>query len=128
MAVRPAQFVRWVGSDEDPDELLNEAKALTWVSEAEHLLFKTETGERVMVRGGRDGIVFEIGGEGTARTLRMTIEGRVVRIVRIDWHTHPRVTGPSDGDLEALTTLEQDESLIYELGGDPRGTRIRPKT
>jgi len=127
MEVKPAEFVRWIGPGDVTDELVNDAKALTWEYEAEHGLLRLATGEMVMVRGGRDGIQFDVEGEGEGRTIHMEIEGRMVQVVRIDWHTHPKVTGPSDGDLEALAILKQDESRIYEIGGEPDGTRIAPK-
>ena len=51
----------------------------------------------------------------------------VSQLAWIYWHTHPRVTGPSDGDLEALAILKQSASRIFELGGESDGTRIAPK-
>ena len=104
-----------------------DAKAMTWQDEAEHLLLTLVTGERALVRGGRDGIRFTVRGEGGGRSLHLEIEGREVQVARIEWHTHPRVTGPSDGDLEALAILGQEQSQIDELGGDRDGTRITPK-
>ncbi len=86
-----------------------------------------EAGRLALIRGGRDGIRFGVKGEGPGRTLHMDVEGGEMRVVRIHWHTHPLVTGPSDGDLEALAILGQDESFIYEIGGEKDGTRIRPK-
>jgi hypothetical protein len=127
MLVKPAEFVCWVETDLDTAELVNDAKAWTWEYEAEHLLLRLTSGERIIVRGGRDGIVFTVKGEGDDRTLHMEIEGREVQVARIDWHTHPKVTGPSDGDLEALSILKQEESIIFEIGGEPHGTRIAPK-
>jgi hypothetical protein len=127
MRVRHAEFVCWVESDLGAADLVNDAKAWTWEYEEEHLLLRLTSGGRAIVRGGRDGIKFVVKGEGDGRTLHMTIEGREVQVARIDWHTHPRVTGPSDGDLEALSILKQEGSYIYEIGGDPDGTRIAPK-
>ena len=128
MFVKPAEFVCWIDPDFQDADLVNDAKAWTWEYEAEHLLLRLSTGEVAVVRGGRDGIQFVVKGEGIGRSLHMEIAGREVRVARINWHTHPRVTGPSDGDLEALAILGQDESFIYEIGGDPDGTRITPKS
>jgi hypothetical protein len=128
MPVKPAEFVCWVGSGFETADLVNDAKAWTWEYEAEHLLLRLVTGELAIVRGGRYGIRFIVKGEGDGRTMHMEIEGREVQVERIDWHTHPRVTGPSDGDLDALAILDQEESFIYEIGGDPNGTRITPKS
>ncbi|MEJ7636470.1 MAG: hypothetical protein WKF75_00395 [Singulisphaera sp.] len=85
------------------------------------------TGELVFVRGGRKGFELDVRGEGGERTLHMDIEGREVRVTSLVWHTHPMVTGPSDDDLKVLEILGQAESVIYELGGSPDGTRISPK-
>ncbi len=129
MSPRPAEFVRWVSPSEIwAAELVNDAKALTWEHEAEHLLLQLATGGLALVKGGRDGVTFSLGGGIEARSLHMMLKGREVQVGHIYWHTHPRVTGPSDGDLEALEILGQSESVIFELGGDPNGTRIRPKS
>jgi hypothetical protein len=122
-----AKFVRRVVHGEAIGDLVDEAKARTWREEAEHLVLQLETGERLMVKGGRDGVRFTVRGEGDGRTLHMRFRDRWVRVARIYGHTHPRVTGPSDGDLEALAILKQGHSYIFEIGGDRRGTRIRPK-
>ena len=81
----------------------------------------------MIVQGDRTGITFVVAGDESERTLLVTIEGREVRVNRLLWHTHPRATGPSAGDLEALEILKQSETIIYEIGGDLDGTRIRPK-
>ena len=122
-----AEFVAWESRDPYDPELINDARAWTWTYEAEHSLLEVETGGRAIVRGGRDGIRFRVERRDGMPGLYMEIDGREVRVVRILWHTHPEVTGPSDGDLETLAILGQDESRIYELRGDPHGTLIRPK-
>jgi hypothetical protein len=127
MSVESAKFVCWVEPGYDPADLVNDAKAWTWEYESEHLLLRLTTGELAVVRGGRDGIRFMVEDEGDGRTLHMEIEGRKVQVSWIFWHTHPRVTGPSDGDLEALAILKQEASIIHEIGGDSNGTRITPK-
>jgi hypothetical protein len=124
----PAEMVRSVQERVSIAELINEAKARTWTHEVEHAVVRLASGERVMVRGGRDGIEFLVEGEGEQRTLHMLIEGRKVQVVRIYGHSHPRVTGPSDGDLEALAILKQKHSYLIEYGVHPRGTRIEPKS
>ena len=130
MRVNDAEFVCWVEPGYDAADLVNDAKAWTWEYEAEHLLLRLVTGEFAIVRGGRDGIRFIVKGEGEGdgRTMHLEIEGREVQVARIDWHTHPRATVPSDGDREALAILKQEESFIYEIGGEPNGTRITPKS
>jgi hypothetical protein len=78
------------------------------------------------VCGGRDGICFDVEEENDGRVMVLEVEGRKLRVARIDWHTHPRVTGPSDGDREAIILLKQTASHIYELGGDRDGTSFGP--
>lgn len=127
MQTKIAEFLFWVAEDHEAAQIANDAKAMTWAFEAEHSLLRMADGRMALVRGGRDGIEFIVREESGLRSLQLEIEGREVRIDRILWHTHPRVTGPSDGDLKALAILGQDESLIYEIGGDPDGTRITAK-
>jgi hypothetical protein len=109
-------------------DLIAEGKALTWTEEAEHAVLSLERAgpgkyERVIVKGGRDGIEFvERGGK-----LFIEIEGKEVPVRRIIGHTHPRATGPSQGDLDALDLLGQSRSYIIEIGGEPGGQVIRPK-
>jgi hypothetical protein len=79
--------------------------------------------KRVIVKGGRDGIEF-IERDGK---LFIEIEGKEVQVQRIIGHTHPRATGPSQGDMDALSTLGQSRSYIIEIGGEPGGQIIRPK-
>lgn len=124
----PAAVVRPVLRGETIAQLKDEAKARTWVDGVEHLVLKLATGERCLVKGGRDGIVFLIEDQGEQRTLHMMVGERKVQVTRIYAHTHPRVTGPSDGDLEALAILGQRHSYLFEIGGDPDGTRIGPKS
>ena len=125
MSIEPPAFVRWIGDDEELAELINEAKYRSWSAEAEHAALTLEDGRRPMVRGGRDGIRFDVEDDGDDRVILAEIEGRRLRVVRIEWHTHPRVTGPSD--REAILLLGQSESRIYELGGDLDGTSFGPE-
>jgi hypothetical protein len=55
----------------------------------------------------------------------MDVEGNRVRIDRLVMHTHPLVTGPSDSDLDMLRALDQEESWLYEIGGELDGTLIK---
>jgi len=124
---KKAEFVRKIESGEKICDLINECKSGTWSDDAEYLVLQLVTGERLMVRGGRDGIDFEIQIEGGEQHLVMELVGKWVRVRRIYGHTHPVVTGPSDGDMLALIILKQRFSYIFEIGGDPHGTRFRPK-
>jgi hypothetical protein len=124
---RPAEFVRTISRGERVADIVDEAKYRAWRDEAEHLVLKLSTGERLMVKGGRDGVNFVRRVQAGSETLHMRFSGRLVRVVRIFGHTHPRVTGPSDGDLRALAILGQKRSYIFEIGGDSHGTLIRPK-
>ena len=126
MSVELPVFVRWVGNHEDLAELVNEAKYRAWSSGAEHTVLTLAGGERPMMMGGRDGIRFDVEGEGDEQIILVEIEGRRLRVERIDWHTHPVVTGPSDGDREAIRILKQAESRIYEMGGESDGTVFGP--
>lgn len=126
----PAVLVRRVqrGESESIAKLIDEAKTGTWISEAEHALLRLADREVVLVKGGRDGIEFLVEGEGEQRTLHLLVEGRKMQVVWIYGHTHPRVTGPSDSDLVALAILKQPHSYLIELGGEPGGPRIEPKS
>ena len=126
MDVRPAEFVRWVGPDESEDDLVDEAKDLTWSFEAEHALVTLATGLRAFIKGGRDGIEFGVVEHEGSWSLEMESGNGSVRVSRIEWHTHPIATGPSDGDREALRILGQTESRIFEIGGDRHGTTFGP--
>jgi hypothetical protein len=124
--IEPPTFVRWIQNGEGLEELVNEAKYRAWSSGAEHAVLTLETGERPIVIGGRDGIRFDVEDKGDGQIIVVDVEGRRLRVVRIEWHTHPRVTGPSDGDREAIRFLRQAESRIYEMGGEPDGTSFGP--
>ena len=75
-----------------------------------------------MVSGGSDGIEFIRQGD----NLYVEVGGQLRQVRRIIGHTHPRVTGPSDGDREVLRILEQVYSYIIEIGGESGGTVIHP--
>lgn len=122
----PAKFVRQVRPGEKIVDLIAEGKSATWVNEAEHaVLSLVGKGriQRVVVSGGRDGIDFiEWNGK-----LFFEMDGQLVEVRRVLGHTHPRATGPSQGDLDVLGILGQRRSYIFEIGGEPSGTLIRPK-
>jgi hypothetical protein len=124
----PAKFIRRVQPGEKIENLISEGKAATWVENAEHAVVSLErTGpgrtQRVIVSGGPGGIDFiEQGGK-----LYIQMEGQMVQVQRVIGHTHPRVTGPSQGDIDALRTLGQSRTYIIEIGGEPGGTIVRPK-
>ncbi len=126
-SVKPAEFVRWVSPGFDLLELVNELKSRFWVDGAEHSLLRLASGELVLVKGGWGGILFDVEGGPGDQTLGMQIDGIKVRIVELILHTHPRVTGPSDSDRNALAILRQLSSIVYEIGGDPDGTRFTAK-
>ena len=120
-------FIRTVEHGERVVGLIDEARARTYVQRVEVAVLKVQGGQRLMVHGGRDGITFERGSAGGGDALFMDLGGRKVRVLRIYGHTHPRATGPSDGDLAAIKVLRQTKSYIFELGGERCGTLIRPK-
>ena len=122
MDYRPAEFVRFIAASESLDELVDEAKADAWVNGREHAVLILDGGEAALVRGGRDGIERSVG-EGGALTV--DAGGRQRRVVRLAWHTHPQVTGPSDHDRTLLDRLGQRSSVVYEIGGERGGTVFR---
>ncbi len=121
----PAEFVRIVRSRERLRDLRDEAKALVWTTGVEHAVLELADRRRVLVRGGPAGIDFLTNQDETE--VHMMMEEVMVRVVRICFHVHPRVTGPSDDDLRFLTILGQRRATIFEIGGDPDGTRIQVK-
>jgi hypothetical protein len=125
MDYRIAEFVRYVEGTEQLDDLVNEAKADTWTKEREHtvLIVRGKSGQDfVMVRGGRDGILLtqESNGE-----VSVEVEGTRVRVLRLAWHVHPQVTGPSDHDRRVLDELGQEQSMLFEIGGPREGTLFK---
>ena len=125
--VKSAAFVRIVRHGEKIRDLIDEMKSLTWSEEAEFMVLKIASRERLMVKGGRDGIRFTVKESAEGPILEMKFQERRVRVVRIFGHTHPRATGPSQGDHDALNILGQRRSYIFEIGGECRGTLVRTK-
>lgn len=120
MDIRPATLVREVAASEAWSEVVNEAKAFTWMRRCEVALLRVDSGQLLLVRGGADGIEFEV----TYDEVFVKIDGVRRRVVLLAWHTHPRPTGPSDQDRRFLAKLNQRSSVIYEMFGDGRGTRF----
>src|SRR5919197_5690214 len=100
-----AAFVRRIQRGEKVKVLVEEMKALAWVNGVEYAVVRLATGDRVVVSGGQGGIEFLLNQEETE--VFMTLEGSQVQIKRVYFHTHPRVTGPSEGDLKVLRILRQ---------------------
>ena len=127
MDQRPARFLRTVGPDELLEELIDEAKDRTWSFGVEVALVELRSGARAFVTGGHDGIIFEVWEAAGEVVLRCEAPpAPPLEITGIAWHTHPRATGPSDGDREALRVLKQAQSRIYEIGGAAIGTPFGP--
>lgn len=122
----PATFVRTVQRGEKIADLIAEGKAQTWLNEAEHAILSVEKSggeglQRIVVRGGRDGI--ELLKKGN--DLFVEVEGQLAKVRRVIGHTHPRATGPSAGDISVLQILGQSRSFIFEIGGEVNGTIFR---
>jgi hypothetical protein len=114
------------------DELVSEAKGLTFEFYREHAVVQLDNGRRAMIQGETFGIGLErtLDNDPFGRApgqLFVEIEGEPVRVRRLVFHTHPKPTGPSDDDLLVLEILGQRQSMLYELFGPWEGTEIRPK-
>lgn len=105
--IKFAEFVCWVDGDPFDPDLIDDMKSSNWVEGVEHALLELTTGERAIVKGGRNGIRFQVEGRDGSRCLCFEIEGRRVYVAQILWHTHPKPTGPSDGDLETRSCPEE---------------------
>jgi RHS repeat-associated protein len=92
--------LRTLRKGESIADLIEEAKTIGYEMQTEVAVVKLANGERALVTGGAEGISF---GEGS--------------IVRLYGHTHPFPTGPSSLDFQAIRTLGQRSSWIYEAGG-----------
>jgi|SRR3954453_22528194 hypothetical protein len=125
MAGSTATFIRFVLPHESMDELVREAKHLTWERFCEHALLGLENGRRVLVRGSAYAI--ELHQSGTSQEVFVVIQDDRFVVKKLIFHTHPKATGPSDDDLKILEILGQSRSMLYEIFGDLDGTEIRPK-
>lgn len=130
--VEPAVFVRWI--DGELNELINDLKAYTWVTEREHAVVELQNGRRALIRGGSHGMTFQLRTgalvDSAGKRLQfpcVDVDGQPIRVQRLLVHTHPAPTGPSDADFGLLALLNQEESLLYEINGRPEGTRVRRK-
>ncbi|HEV2296417.1 MAG TPA: hypothetical protein VGR35_21415 [Tepidisphaeraceae bacterium] len=121
MDIRPATLVRIVSTSDNWDEIVNEAKGITWTHRSEVALVRVDPDELLLIRGGADGIEFEIADDAVC----VSIDGVRRRVNRLAWHTHPRPTGPPDHDRRFLRMLGQESSIIYEMFTDGSGTRFR---
>ena len=104
--IRPLTVIRLLSKGEKVDEVINEAKSLTYQGDVEHAVISYKNGTRALVSGGRDGIGI------SAKQL-----GSISRIIG---HTHPyslHGTGrPSAADVNALKVLNQKGSYLFEQG------------
>jgi RHS repeat-associated protein len=101
------QTVRIIQKGEKIDDIINEAKALTFMTGNEHALVKLANGNRALVSGGPGGI----------RLPRDQIQ-------RIYGHTHPTAAPPSAADFRSLQELGQSKQYIFHGG---QVTIIRPQ-
>ena len=116
---RIAEFVRFVAANETLEDLIDEAKAETWIKGREHAAVVLDRDEVVLVCGGMDGIEPDVDNR---LGIVVDVRGTLRAVKRLAWHTHPRPTGPSDHDCFLLQRLEQASSVVYEIGGDAKGT------
>jgi RHS repeat-associated protein len=105
--VLPMTVVRVIKAGEKLDDIINEAKELTWTTGNEHALVKLANGERALVSGGPGGIAFENG-----------------EVLRIFGHTHPTNAMPSEADVQAVMRLGQTQQTVLHGG---QVTKVRPK-
>ena len=109
--VKSAVIVRYLQKGEKIEDIIIEAKGLTYIHDAEHAVISLPQGGRALVRGGRTGIEFAPG-----------------TVKRIIGHTHPpfvaNAAQASAADLKALAQLKQRRS--YLVGGGLI-TLIRPR-
>jgi hypothetical protein len=103
-------------------DIIDEAKAETWTKGVEVALLRIVDGRRLLVSGGADGIELTVQ---TGIGVIIRLESVEVRVVELCWHTHLRVTGPSDWDRIVLELLGQELSTIYEINGEPNVTMYR---
>jgi RHS repeat-associated protein len=99
-------ITRLIKKGEKLDDIINEAKGLTWTTGNEHALVTLANGNRALVSGGPGGIIFK---QGQLKTLF--------------GHTHPTSAGPSAADASALKQLGQSKQYVLHGG---QITTVRP--
>lgn len=107
----PMSLVRIIGKGEKVDDIINEAKGLTWTSKQEHALVTLADGRRALVSGGEGGITFQRG-----------------QIKRVFGHTHPDGSLPSADDALSLQILGNSQQRVFPMSAPhPRnGLIVRP--
>jgi hypothetical protein len=119
-----AKFICWINSDAWDELLIDETKGLTFAEYSEFAMLAMEDNRLVLVKGGRNGILFELDSEG--HMILATPSGHR-RVSGLLWHTHPMPTGPSDHDCGVLRLLGQEQSVVFEINGAATGTVFRAK-
>lgn len=102
----PMSIVRILSRGEKIDDLINEAKVLTYQTGNEHALVTLANGERAIV-SGPGGITFEAG-----------------QIKTLFGHTHPTSAPPSGDDFIALGRLKQSQQTVLH-GGETTKVRVQ---
>lgn len=97
-AVALMEMVRLIEKGEKIDDIVNEAKGLTFTTGNEHAVVKLTGGSRALVSGGLHGIDF---GD---------------KITRVFGHTHPTSSLPSCVDVAALKKLKQSKQYVFHGG------------
>jgi hypothetical protein len=115
-----AELVRHVLPHERMDDLVDEAKSLTYEHFREFAVVETQGGARALLRGGRYEIELQrsVGNDPFGRPpgrIFFLHDDEEVYVTRLVFHTHPKPTGPSDGDCDVLRLLGQKDSMLYEL-------------
>ena len=134
--VDKAKFITWVEATHELGELVNDLKVYTWQTRRECAVIELRGGLRAMVSGGTHGIAFDVRSGALVDPFGNPVEyasieisGQPFPIDRLTCHTHPPPpTGPSDDDFRMLEIQRQNESIIFEINGDPKGTRFRRKS
>lgn len=103
----PMSIERIIKRGEKLEDIVNEAKGLTWTTGNEHAVVTLANGERALVSGGPGGIIFQ------RNEIRLLFG-----------HTHPTSAPPSNADATALTEFGQTKQYVYH-GGEI--SVVRPK-
>jgi RHS repeat-associated protein len=103
----PMTFIRTIKKGEKIDDIVNEAKGLTWQTGNEHALVKLANGQRALVSGGPGGIIF-----------------KKSEVELLYGHTHPTSAPPSHADGTSLFEFGQTRQYVFH-GGNV--SLVRPK-